>query len=202
MFYCSRNIPWRKTDSVFEAGWLSLKSEWFVPQEENDAAFDCVRSVRSDVNKCLDLARSAKRIGAGLQARVTISATDESTLNMLRNVTSKSQNAVDDLKYYLLVSEVVISTDEAKALECEYSLKGEESGVVVGVDVAHGAKCDRCWVYSDEVGASHSHPLLCGRYRCCCRQLPTFFWRDRQQRSKISLLFHVCSAFLHVKPQM
>ena len=36
-------------------------------------------------------------------------------------------------------------------------------GLGVSVEVAEGAKCDRCWKHSDDVGAVNEHPTLCRR---------------------------------------
>ena len=35
--------------------------------------------------------------------------------------------------------------------------------VVAGVTRADGSKCQRCWNYSDAVGADSEHPALCER---------------------------------------
>ena len=31
------------------------------------------------------------------------------------------------------------------------------------VEKADGAKCERCWCYSETVGEDHDHPTLCKR---------------------------------------
>jgi len=160
-----RNIPWKSTHSVFEAGWLNLREEWRREDEAEDAAFETIRQVRTDVNKCLDMARSAKRIGSGLSARVTLYTDSTSVGQVLESFTSAAGecDGVDNLKYYFLVSEVRIEQDRKAVEESEFVIKGEESNTVVGVDLARGDKCDRCWVYSEEVGRSSEHPLLCKR---------------------------------------
>lgn len=35
--------------------------------------------------------------------------------------------------------------------------------VWIGVARADGAKCERCWNYTQDVGSFHDHPTLCGR---------------------------------------
>ena len=42
-----------------------------------------------------------------------------------------------------------------------YVLQGE--GLRVRVEPAHGAKCSRCWVYSEGVGENERYPDLCER---------------------------------------
>ena len=38
-----------------------------------------------------------------------------------------------------------------------------EGGVTVRIARAPGHKCERCWHYSEDIGAHPSHPTLCGR---------------------------------------
>jgi isoleucyl-tRNA synthetase len=33
----------------------------------------------------------------------------------------------------------------------------------IGVTTADGVKCDRCWNYSDTIGANTEHPTVCDR---------------------------------------
>ena len=39
----------------------------------------------------------------------------------------------------------------------------EIPGLLVGVTRAKGAKCPRCWIYSEDAGKDAAHPLLCQR---------------------------------------
>jgi isoleucyl-tRNA synthetase len=39
----------------------------------------------------------------------------------------------------------------------------EFAGLTIGVTKARGKKCDRCWVYSEAVGANREHPDICDR---------------------------------------
>ncbi|MFC7540055.1 zinc finger domain-containing protein [Siccirubricoccus deserti] len=41
--------------------------------------------------------------------------------------------------------------------------EGQDVGPLATVEVAPGAKCDRCWRVLPEVGASAAHPTLCRR---------------------------------------
>ncbi|MFZ9739510.1 MAG: CAAD domain-containing protein, partial [Prochlorotrichaceae cyanobacterium] len=70
-------------------------------------------------------------------------------------------NAVDELRYLFLASQVELidSTDPLEALT--HKLVTEEIGV--GMVKAEGCKCDRCWNYSVFVGQFVNHPDLCER---------------------------------------
>ena len=39
----------------------------------------------------------------------------------------------------------------------------EEDGINVRVTKALGEKCERCWIFSEEVGKDAEHPTLCPR---------------------------------------
>ena len=43
------------------------------------------------------------------------------------------------------------------------ALEGGVAGLAVGVEKARGEKCERCWIYSTELGSDPSHPSLCPR---------------------------------------
>jgi isoleucyl-tRNA synthetase len=36
-------------------------------------------------------------------------------------------------------------------------------GLKIGIEAAAGDKCERCWIYSEELGTSTDHPGLCPR---------------------------------------
>jgi isoleucyl-tRNA synthetase len=96
--------------------------------------------VRSAVMKALEDARNAKLIGAGLEAKVTISA-DAATKAFL-------ESFGEGLRFIFLVSQVVLD-------------EGAELSVMV--DAAEGEKCERCWHYTTDVGADARYPGACRR---------------------------------------
>jgi isoleucyl-tRNA synthetase len=113
------------------------------PSWKNDALlerYERLIGIRSAVLKALEEARASKLIGAGLEARVVITADDE-TRGFL-------QSFGEDLKYVFIVSEVELK--EGAALE-------------VVVEHARGEKCERCWNYTTDVGADPRFPGACLR---------------------------------------
>jgi isoleucyl-tRNA synthetase len=98
-----------------------------------------IRALRDDVNKALEDARTAEQIGSALQARVRISApaADAQLLQRLGN----------DLKFVLITSGAAVS----------------EGAASVTVELAQGAKCERCWHVTVDVGTDAAHPSLCAR---------------------------------------
>ncbi len=117
--------------------------------EALQAKWDKFISIRSEITKVLELARRNKTIGHSLDAKVELHATGE-TLAALKTVEN-------ELATLLIVSQASIVEDNAE---------GEATGLEdlkVVVKAAEGAKCERCWIYSDEVGKDAEHPTLCAR---------------------------------------
>ena len=102
-----------------------------------------IRSVRAEVQKQLEQARVAGKIGSSLQAEVEIRASGDKLVLL--------QSLGDDLRFVLITSSAVLTPVAAAA----------EEAVIVSAS-AH-AKCERCWHYRDDVGADAAHPGLCGR---------------------------------------
>ena len=112
------------------------------------ARWDRIHAIRDDVKKALELARTAKVIGASLEGDVTVYAEGE-MYDFLKS-------AEGMLKTVFIVSNVTLENGKG----------GEhigDSGVGVTVRHAEGEKCERCWTYSDSVGKCAEHPTLCSR---------------------------------------
>ncbi len=90
-------------------------------------------SIKDDVYKALEEARVSKVIGKSLEAKVYLNLREEDkeTLKPILN----------NLKQLLIVSDVVLSTNELKKYD------------YCGVSVAkfEGVRCERCWNYFDEI---------------------------------------------------
>ena len=118
--------------------------EKFTELPEGDAAllakWTRIREIRDVVNKDIEAVRVEGKVGASLQAEVTISAQHED-LALL-------QSLADDLKFVLITSAARAVAGDALA---------------VAVTPSEAAKCERCWHYRDDVGVNPAHPTLCGR---------------------------------------
>jgi len=115
--------------------------------------WDRLLAVRAAVTKALEEARQAGMIGHSLDARVRLSA--PGPLGALLQATG-------DLPALFIVSQVELSDDLAadKASPLLPDLR-------VDVEHARGAKCERCWNYSEAVGRDSTYPGLCER----CQQV-------------------------------
>jgi len=99
-----------------------------------------IREVREAVNKEIETVREAGRVGASLQAEVTIAAPDD--------LGAVLASLGDDLKFVTITSKALLT-------------KAAELGVTVTPSTV--AKCERCWHYREDVGTDAAHPTLCGR---------------------------------------
>ncbi|MDT4041547.1 isoleucine--tRNA ligase, partial [Staphylococcus aureus] len=96
-------------------------------------------NLRDDVNRALETARNEKVIGKSLEAKVTIASNDK--FNASEFLTS-----FDALHQLFIVSQVKVVDkldDQATAYE---------HGDIV-IEHADGEKCERCWNYSEDLGA-------------------------------------------------
>ncbi|HHO5061209.1 TPA: isoleucine--tRNA ligase [Staphylococcus aureus] len=110
-------------------------------------------NLRDDVNRALETARNEKVIGKSLEAKVTIASNDK--FNASEFLTS-----FDALHQLFIVSQVKVVDkldDQATAYE---------HGDIV-IEHADGEKCERCWNYSEDLGAVDELTNLCPR----CQQV-------------------------------
>ncbi len=148
--------------SVFESGWVEMKSEWKKP--ELNALWTILRQLRNEVNKVMEQARVEKAIGSSLDAKVLLYVPDEELRQRLVSLNpehSLNGKGVDELRYLFLASQVEL-VDSVEAIErANYSSKSDT--VSIGVVKAEGQKCDRCWNYSTRVGEFSDDPTICER---------------------------------------
>ena len=109
-------------------------------------------AVRESVLKALEPARQSKLIGGGLEAKVVLHARDSALelLNQYRKF----------LPEVFGVSQVSVAADANPPAP---PAETDASGWRVEVARADGAKCERCWNYSTQVGASPDYPTVCER---------------------------------------
>ncbi|MEG1282661.1 MAG: class I tRNA ligase family protein, partial [Comamonas sp.] len=118
--------------------------EKFTDLPEGDdallAKWERICEIRNVVNKDIEAVRADGKVGASLQAEVTVAAQheDEALLKTLG----------DDLKFVLITSAANVVAGSA---------------LTATVTPSTHDKCERCWHYRADVGADAAHPTLCGR---------------------------------------
>jgi isoleucyl-tRNA synthetase len=109
-------------------------------------------ALKGEVAKAVEIARQNKLIGHSLDAAVAIAADDE-----WRPLLEESLEMLQD---FLIVSSVDLMNSE----NMDFSYQSPEiPGLAIRISKAKGAKCERCWKYSETVGIDDSHPTLCVR---------------------------------------
>ena len=105
----------------------------YKDEEEVKETWNVFFSIKDDVYKALEEARTEKIIGKSLEAKVRLNLLDEDK-EVLKPILS-------NLKQLLIVSDVVLTTDELKGYDyCK-----------VEVTKFKGERCERCWNYFDEM---------------------------------------------------
>ncbi|KOE70311.1 isoleucine--tRNA ligase [Aggregatibacter actinomycetemcomitans serotype f str. D18P1] len=118
----------------------------------DDAYWQTLIKVRSEVNRVLEIARNDKVIGAGLEAEVTVYTNDEYCALL--------EKLGDELRFVLITSKAEVKPLTDKPADVA---EGELEGIAVSVARSNGEKCPRCWHYSDKIGVNPQHPSLCPR---------------------------------------
>ncbi|MFZ0198338.1 MAG: isoleucine--tRNA ligase [Candidatus Sulfotelmatobacter sp.] len=120
---------------------------------KSDEEWTTLRAVRDEVLKALEEARNSKLIGTGLEAQVTVTASDPAYAVLARHS--------DQLRYLFIVSAVNLVQGSGNGT----------SGVHVEVKKADGLKCERCWNYSTHVGEDKTYPTVCERCSAVLKEL-------------------------------
>ena len=142
-----RYMPKQSEESVHLSSFPPL-----IPENRDDALverWDQLIKVRAEVSKALEIARVAKIIGHSLDAAVAIAAPPE-----LRTFL---EPYAGELKSIFIVSKVELVSE----IEGESFAADGLPGLIIGVTVAPGEKCERCWCYDEEIGTDADHPTIC-----------------------------------------
>ncbi len=123
-------------------------AEWLNP--ELATKWEGIRTVRRVVTGALEVQRTAKVIGASLEAAPVVHVADTAILAALRSVAFAEM---------CITSGISLTGDPEPA---EAFRLPEVPGVGVVFEMAEGDKCQRCWQILPDVG-SHSHPGTCKR---------------------------------------
>ncbi len=131
------NLPNQSSASVHLAEFPQVESDLDLHLLDT---WEKIFAIRDNVLKQLEVARTEKLIGSGLEAKVRLSVDDENFefLTPYRF----------DLRYIFIVSNVELFESDSPNIE---------------ITKAEGQKCERCWNYSHNVGVSERYPTACER---------------------------------------
>jgi len=121
-----------------------------------DAAekWERLAQVRAAVLVVLEQARAAKIIGGGLEAEVHLHAGAEAA--GLQKLLEEKQSLLPAL---FIVSKVAVGPSAVAGAVPAETLPG----LMIKIERADGAKCERCWNYSIHVGENSRYPTVCER---------------------------------------
>jgi isoleucyl-tRNA synthetase len=125
-----------------------------VPAWQDDALADKwtkLRDLRRTVTGALEVARAEKKIGSSLQAAPVVFVEGQSPASLLSSEAWNELFIVSGHRF-----------DGALAPAGAFALP-DAPGIAVSVELASGAKCERCWKVLPDVGTHAAHPALCGR---------------------------------------
>ncbi len=123
-------------------------AQWLNPALA--AKWDGIRAARRVVTGALEVQRTAKVIGASLEAAPVVHVADTAILAALKSV-----NFAD----LCITSDIQVTADP----EPQEAFRLPDSpGIGVVFEKAIGQKCERCWKVLPDVG-SHHHPETCAR---------------------------------------
>ena len=125
---------------------------WLLPEGLRDD-WQSLLAVRGAVTAAIEPLRQAGEVGHSLDTRVTLWLADD--------LRERLESLGADLRAVCIVSQLVLANlkdapDKALRLS-------EVEGLAVSVERARGEKCERCWIYSEDLGTDPAHPTLCPR---------------------------------------
>jgi len=148
-------VPGRSAASVFEAGLPAVDAS--LIDDALAAKWERLLAARAVVTKALEETRKQGVIGHSLDARVLLAPS-----SALRPLLAAARA---DLPALFIVSQVEL-------LDAAADGAADGDHLTVTVEAARGAKCGRCWNFSEAVGAAADHPQLCERCAPVVRALP------------------------------
>jgi isoleucyl-tRNA synthetase len=138
-----------KIDSIHLAAFPKVDPA--LKDDELAQKWETLIRVRAEVTKALEKARADKVIGHSLDAAVTVGLSED--------LKSVMDGFAADLRSILIVSRANLVSGEIADAYVGQDL----AGVWVKVAPAGGEKCQRCWVYEDNIGEVADHPTICSR---------------------------------------
>jgi isoleucyl-tRNA synthetase len=130
-------LPGKPAESVFLAGLPARERP--KDAEALEERYGKLFAVRDVVQGKLEEARRSKLVGSGLEAVVTLRAEGEQRRLL--------EEAKAELPTLFIVSKIVLADGPLSA----------------EVARAPGQKCERCWVYAEDIGKAPAHPTVCGK---------------------------------------
>ncbi|CAM2939404.1 isoleucyl-tRNA synthetase [Ectopseudomonas mendocina] len=145
-------LPGERNESVMLNTWYAGLERLPEGFELDRAYWDRVMEVKAAVNKELENLRSAKAIGASLQAEVTLFCDEAKQADLAK--------LGDELRFALITSAAQTAPLADAPADAVVT---EVEGLKLKIIKSAHAKCGRCWHFRADVGSHAEHPELCDR---------------------------------------
>ncbi len=109
--------------------------------------YELIQEIRDNVLLALEAARNKKIIGNTLEAKVTLWADNKDTRDFL-------QQKLSSLPSIFIVSQTNIEKVDNMS---------QFKKINIFIDKAEGKRCERCWIWSKDIGTSTEHLTLCSK---------------------------------------
>ncbi|BDX05693.1 isoleucine--tRNA ligase [Planctobacterium marinum] len=145
-------LPGQRDEFVLTGVWYNGFENYSESAEFDNAYWQQVLRIKTEVNRALELARKDKVIGSSLEAKITLYVSDAhyKVLNRLEN----------ELRFVLITSQADVKPASDKPEDLNAS---ELDGLWVQIEAAPGTKCARCWHIREDVGSHSEYEELCSR---------------------------------------
>ena len=120
-----------------------------------------ILAIRAEVTKAIEPLRKNGVVGHSLDTRIVL------YLDPALQKAVKSSGA--DMRAVCIVSQAVLADLRNAPVD---AVMGDLPGLAVEAGKARGEKCQRCWIYSEELGSDPAHPSVCPRCAEVLRSLP------------------------------
>ncbi|MEW6676068.1 MAG: isoleucine--tRNA ligase [Nitrospirota bacterium] len=139
-------------ESVFLSSFPEFNERYF--DRELEDRWDELFTLRDEVNKALEIKRAERFIGNSLEAKVILYSKEQS---------AKSKELITRYRDFLPMLFIVSSVEIIDTKPDDSYSSTEIEGLEIKVEKAPGAKCQRCWNWSESVGRFADAPEICER---------------------------------------
>jgi isoleucyl-tRNA synthetase len=112
-----------------------------------------LKQIREEVLSVIELARAKKEVGSSLEAKVLI-------FTSLKERRTLLERYEKDLPTLFIASQVELLKDKNVDVENQSTKLPD---LFLSIRKADGKKCQRCWIFSESVGADNSYPEVCSK---------------------------------------
>ena len=136
----------------------------FRLSDDERGAWEMVMDIRAGVTRAIEPLRKEGVVGHALDTHVTLYVNDK--------LRAAIEDSGADMRSVCIVSQLELADfKDAPEAALAAAQLDECPGLAVGVRKAGGEKCERCWMYCEELGTDPEHPTLCPRCAAVMKEL-------------------------------